>query len=560
MNGKPATAGWWERMARAVTFGRAYQGAAFNRVTASIRAPSTSANAEVGPAAATLRNRAREQERNNPFAVKAAQVLVGNIVGDGFTPRSDCRLPDDKPDTKTNGMVAALWRDFEKQCDADGDRNFAGLQTIACHTMIGGDCLARRRWRKKADGLTVPLQIQILEGDYLDSAHDTAFAGGGYTLQGIEFDAQGRRKSYLLYKTHPGEVGLVSGGQLGESVPVKAADIAHLYEAQRAGQIRGVPWSTPVMEALRLLSDIEYAALVALKMQSSIAAFVTTEDANDPGGIGPTATDTDGNTVSRFAAGMIVTLRNGRTVNFSSPSGNTNADSLILRQRQVIAAGYRIPVELMTGDLSQVNYSSIRAGLLEFRRFVRAVQSQMFVPLFLDRVWGWFIEAAILAGKLPAREGGYPCIWQAPRFEEVDRETDANADGKQLAIAGMSPQEVVASGGRQLLDVLDEFKVAKDAAESRGLWFSWMGTPEPVAAPVPAPAPLPAPAPAPAPAPVETVATRSLDAVSGDVGGILDVVQEVAAGSISRAAGQAIITAGFPHLEAKDVDAILAPV
>lgn len=539
---------WWQRVFR----GRAYQGAAVNRVTKSIHAPATSANTEIAPALGTLRNRAREMGRNSPFAVKATQVLVNNLVGDGFTPRADCRLPGDQPDVAANRAADALWREFARQCDADGERTFSALQTLAVRTMIdGGDAIIRRRWRRSASDLAVPLQIQVLEGDYLDTTRDTAASSGGYTLQGIDFDPIGRRKGYHLYKTHPGEVGLVSGGQLGESVVVKASDVAHLYEAQRAGQIRGVPWCAPVMEDLRLLDDIEYAALVALKMQSSIAAFVTTEDPNDPGGIGPTATDSDGNAVSRFAAGMVVTLRNGRQVTFSTPNGNANADAMILRQRQVIAAGYRMPAELLTGDLSQVNYSSIRAGLLEFRRFMRAEQAQVIVPLFLDRVWGWFIEAAILAGKLPDRHGGYPVLWQAPRFEEVDRQTDASADQTQLEIGGMSPQEVVASGGRQLLDVLDDFKVAADAARERGLWFPWMG-PNPAAAPAPMPAPAPTPAP-PQPEP-RSVEGRAV------IGEMLDVVQELAAGSITRDAARTMLEVGFPEVGGDDIARLVESV
>ena len=49
-------------------------------------------------------------------------------------------------------------------------------------------------------------------------------------------------------------------------------------------------------------------------------------------------------------------------------------------QLHAIAAGVGLTYELLTGDLSQVNYSSIRAGLIEFRRRMEALQWQLLRP------------------------------------------------------------------------------------------------------------------------------------------------------------------------------------
>jgi len=40
---------------------------------------------------------------------------------------------------------------------------------------------------------------------------------------------------------------------------------------------------------------------------------------------------------------------------------------------RTIAAGYRLPHFLVSGDLSEINYSSMRGELVEFRRLVRAI-------------------------------------------------------------------------------------------------------------------------------------------------------------------------------------------
>jgi len=80
-------------------------------------------------------------------------------------------------------------------------------------------------------------------------------------------------------------------------------------------------------------------------------------------------------------------------------------------QLHAIAAGVGLTYELLTGDLSQVNYSSIRAGLIEFRRRMEALQWQLLVPGLCQPVWRRFVLAAQAAGKLP--DGAIGADWTA---------------------------------------------------------------------------------------------------------------------------------------------------
>src|SRR3546814_18449438 len=54
------------------------------------------------------------------------------------------------------------------QASAEGTLDFYGLQAQVARCMvIGGEAFVRFRLRRKTDGLTVPLQLQVLEGDYV---------------------------------------------------------------------------------------------------------------------------------------------------------------------------------------------------------------------------------------------------------------------------------------------------------------------------------------------------------------------------------------------------------
>ena len=94
-------------------------------------------------AGALLRDRMRDLVRNNPHAAKAVSVLVNNIVGAGIMPRA--ATGDDKLDREAD----ALWEAWSAQCDADGQLDCYGLQTLTCREMVeAGEVLLRRRPRR----------------------------------------------------------------------------------------------------------------------------------------------------------------------------------------------------------------------------------------------------------------------------------------------------------------------------------------------------------------------------------------------------------------------------
>ncbi len=118
----------------------------------------------------------------------------------------------------------------------------------------------------------------------------------------------------------------------------------------------------------------------------------------------------------------------------------------------------RLPYELLTGDLSQVNYSSIRAGLVEFRRLIDAIQWQIVIPVLCQPMCVWFCQAAWAAGKLPRSADKFMqsaqkldcCIaveWSPPRFEAVDPLKDAMADLLALRSGTMSLAQAIARQG-----------------------------------------------------------------------------------------------------------------
>jgi lambda family phage portal protein len=438
---------------------RGYEGARVGRRTDGWVSPGTGANTEVAVALPRLRDRTRDLVRNNPYAAKAVQAVVSNLVGTGIVARAR------SGDADLNDRADALWLRFTAQCDADGRTDFHGQQALVVRAMAeSGECLVRLRPRRSNDGLDVPLQLQVLEADHLDTTRAGDVPGGGFIHQGIEFDGLGRRIAYWLFPVHPGEVATFRRGSL-QSRRIPADRVLHIFERLRPGQERGVPWFAPAILKLRDLDEYDDAELVRKKIEACFAAFVL--DADDAETLGEVRQDGDGRRIETFEPGMIEYLPAGKDVRFAAPAASGGYPEYMRMQLHAVAAGLGLTYELLTGDLSQVNYSSIRAGLIEFRRRMEALQWQVLIPNLCTPIWRAFVTTAQATGRLPA--GDFGVEWTAPRFEAVDPLKDVKADIMAVRAGAMTLKEMIARNGYDPAEVLREIAETNALLDRLGL-------------------------------------------------------------------------------------------
>lgn len=433
-----------------------YEAASQGRLADGWLAASSSADTEIWAAGRTLRDRSRELVRNNPHAAKAVAALVANIVGEGIMPRP--KTGDPEKDRK----IRAVFDNWASRgrCDADGALDFYGMQTLAVREVIeGGEVLARRRLRRASDGYDVPVQVQILEGDFLNQ-YINGNRENNFAIQGIEFNTAGpligKPAAYWLYPEHPGSMFLTQRQAMVAS-PVPASEVLHVFEKQRT-QVRGVPWGTPAMSTLRHLADYEEAELVRKKIEASMVGIVTGDDEAEMGiNQDPTRTvddyvehpgvyDAYGNPVERFEPGMFAYARGGKQITFNSPASIGGYNEYKVSQLRTIAAGYRVTYEMLSGDFSQVNFSSARMAILEFRKFVDQIRWQMLIPMFLQPIWEWFCEAAYLAGKID--NPIVPVEWSPPPWQYVNPVDDVAANLTAIRSGLRSWEDIISESGR----------------------------------------------------------------------------------------------------------------
>jgi lambda family phage portal protein len=137
-----------------------------------------------------------------------------------------------------------------------------------------------------------------------------------------------------------------------------------------------------------------------------------------------------------------------------------------------------VPYEMVSGDLEGVTYSSIRAGLIEFRRRVEQLQHNVVVHLLCRPVWERFVRLAVLSGAMPARDFDRDpavylgCDWLPPKFDYVDPKKDVEAEILAIDAGLKSRTQAISERGYDAEQVDAEIAADKERADTLGLDFS----------------------------------------------------------------------------------------
>lgn len=443
----------------------------------------TSANAETAGSLKALRDGARDLVRNNPLAAKAVAEYQTRAVGTGIVPQA--RTSDER----INKLLDNYFDQWSKQCTSDGQPYWL-IQSLAARAIVeGGEAVLRHRVRYGDAGpqmvtprgkkVELPYQVQLLEGDFLDH-NKTQEIDTGYIVQGVEHDKIGRRVAYWLFASHPGDTvntGWFRRG-MGESARVPAETngiegVTHGYRVDRASQDRGVTWFAPVITAMHDLDGYQDAERVRKRTEACLVATVQPPvNEQETAAVSPTrTTDSNGNVIEELAPGMIIYTPPGSGITMTTPHPAQGTSEYVTLEQRILAAGLLMPFEILTGNLSQINYSSYRGGLIGYRGIIEHFQWLILIPFICDSVWMRFVDACKIAGLVP-EETTYEVEWSPPPFDLLDRQAEADADEKEIRIGTQTLFQAIGKKGydpkkqlQQIADInelLDKLKIILD--------------------------------------------------------------------------------------------------
>jgi len=395
----------------------------------------------------TIRERSRDLYRNNAYAKAAIDTVVAHHVGFGIRPRSAVK-PSRGAAKRVNDARMSAWRAWAEstECDWEGRNDLYGLQALWRRAMAqDGEVIVRMRSVPMSRGITLPIQLQTLEGDYLDHGRDGPLENGGAIIQGIEFDKDMQRIAYHLYKWHPSDT--ANWGTLAPTtVRVPAAEIVHGFRNLRPGQVRGVPELHAAMVKLEDLGTHEDAWLMRSKIEACLCAIVQESgDGQPPPTLGPTTTTDDGDEQQTLSPGAIIRTRPGQAVTSIAPSSSGGQIEFTRQGLRAVSASFGIGYDQISADVSQANYSTIRAARLEFRKRTEQYQWHVMIPTLCNPIWVWFCTAGYAAGLWD--DASPDCEWTPPRFEMVDPTKDGPALRDMVRIGAMTWPQMVSEQG-----------------------------------------------------------------------------------------------------------------
>lgn len=463
--------------ARALSsFFRHYEAASTSRRTQYWQRPIGDANTVIGASLGRARDVVRDMVRNDPHAKRGVRTIANHTIGWGIVPKSK------------DAKATAVWKEWAETtaCDADGRNDIYGLQKLIAKTVVeGGEAIVRQRIRRPEDGLPIPLQLQVLEGDYIDTNRTQEIQANGQTIgriiNGVEFDLLGRRRAYWMFREHPGAA-LFGGGW--NSVRVPADGVLHIYEQERPGQVRGMTWLAPIVLTLKDFGEYMDAQLLKQKIAAYLAVVVT-----DAEGTGATLgveseQDTDQPYTDRIKPGAVSYVAPGTDIRVVQPPRVQELDPYTRVQLRKIAAGFGVTYEDLTGDYSDVNFSSARMSRISHWDDVHDWRWQMMVPQFCIPAWRWAMQFGAIVGRIDpvASADGFPLAlqngqttwlpsaeWTPPPMPMIEPDKEGLAYQRNIRSGLMSLSEALRERGYDPETVLNEMATDNGLLDKLGL-------------------------------------------------------------------------------------------
>ncbi len=463
---------------------RAYDAARNTRLNGDWVDSRLDSNRELYQSLGILRSASREAERNNGLYQRMLSMHVGYIIGRGFQIQALPRNYDGKVDQVASRAIEARWRSWAKsRVTVDGRHNLLS----ACKLLVRSwfrDGEIFIRWVLR-DG---QMKLQIFESDYCPEMleQETRLTLNGRTatrtMNGISFDDDGVRVAYHMAREHPGS-NYFGRTFIPDTETIPADEVMHLYSEERAGQLRGVPIGAASFEDLRQLKGYAKAELAAARANAARPVSIERKPDAEVGFSGDKTT-AEGEVEFDGSPGAWTKMPEGWTVNWSPvqhPSGSygTYVDA-VTRQ---LAATWGVSHALLTRNLSQVNYSSMKVEGIDLNNYFTEHQDQ-FVMLVMEPIFQMWLDFELMSSRIQvfAKGGASVALPYAkkdkfsdvnfvrPPFPSLDSEKEVAAERAKVKLGIKSLQQVTLEmEGRELDDVADERRVDREILDLNGL-------------------------------------------------------------------------------------------
>ena len=417
-----------------------------------------------------LRGRARRLSTNNPLVRKFIRMCLKNIVGkDGI--QLQMKIPmkrGSKLNKKLNLEIEAKFKLWgrKRNCTVDGKLSWQAAQRFAVtQWKRDGECICRM---VTYDGNPFNFALQFFDPDQLDLNYfNYLMPNGNQIRMGVETDQYGKPVAYHLWKRHPAEYSTAPQAR----IRVPAEEIIHLFTPERVGQTRGYPEWAPSMIPVHMMGKYAESEVIAARIATEKMGFFESDANAEAGYVGER--DEEQRISMTSSPGMIEQLPQGLKFNSWDPQHPTQAFPAFMKSMmRMIGAGMDVSYESLANDREGVNYSSIRAGLLD-ERDTWGIEQDLMKDNFCRAITEKWLEIAWLAGivKLDGLPSDYfeYVNFHARGWPWVDPLKDVQAAVLAVENGYESQSQQMAQSGNDFEEVIDQIKYEQDYITESGV-------------------------------------------------------------------------------------------
>jgi len=480
-----------------------------------------SADADVLRDAGTVRGRARDLERNHPYAQQAVRASRIGVIGKKL--RYSCR-----PDAKFLGLdpeEALRWgQEFERvwetyahgpgfHIDAGRRMDFTAHMALSHdRDFTDGEAFVTAEWNPNRRWKTCFQAVDVDRVSNQTGSPETAYLKAGVALD--DFSAP---IGYHVRHAHPGDVGFQGARTMTWSfVPRETAwgraVAMHTFEQLRPGQTRGMSAFASVIAAMKMGQEYTETALQQAILQASYAAVLISQQnykdaleviAGLPPDQAKSITDlaeenleaalTHHEAVNlRFNGSSIPVLWPGEDLKIVQPgNGAASLGDFQSHATKSYAAGTGTDPITVSQDYSDVNYSSAKMAAASAYRTYEMRRVRLVSGIAVPMVSA-FLEEVIFSGAMKLPKGVSPLDFFDARdalirgtfltqgAPNLDPVKEATAAQMELSNGTRTLQQLCAEDGEDYLEILDQLAAEQRQKAERGILA-------PLGAPAPAP-------------------------------------------------------------------------
>lgn len=360
--------------------------------------------------------RGREAGRNKPHAKRFLKLCTSNVIGHSGIQVSPSVQFNGEPDEKARKALRDAFNDWGVDPEVTGLYSWVDVQKTVIRTIATDGEVFVRKLRGKGFG-KYRYQLQLIDPTRVPIHMKKELPNGNRIFAGIEYTPYGRPVAYYVTNEVPHMYGATS---YQETTRIPADEMIHLFVVEFVGQKRGFSWLAGSLPHMHHLDKYTEASLVNARVGASKMAFFEPQ----PEALNIFDEDDEEDFPVDAEPGTFDVIPLGYKLSDWNPQfPQSEYQQFITTNLHIVAADLGVSYASLSGDLSQVNFSSIRAGVLPEQDFWLETQKWL-ISRFVSVVYKEWVEQAVLHKAV--RIGTTPL-----KLERIDQYEQARYQGRR---------------------------------------------------------------------------------------------------------------------------------